>query len=113
MIECATQVCVASSGAQTEPIFPEEPTIANGKFGMGHLSTMQTLTVNGQEREFPHGVPGSLEDLVLQLAVTNSAVVAEVDGVVINQDAFARTELRDGQTVELIRFVGGGSEHVR
>ncbi len=80
---------------------------------MGRLSAMQTLTVNGQEREFPHGVPGSLEDLVLQLKVTAAAVVAEVDGVVVNQDAFAQTELRDGQSVELIRFVGGGSEHIR
>ncbi len=76
---------------------------------MGRLSAMQTLTVNGQEREFPHGVPGSLEDLILQLKVTAAAVVAEVDGVVVHQDAFAQTELRDGQTVELIRFVGGGA----
>ena len=92
-------------------MIPEEEPIENGKFGMGRLSTMQTLTVNGQEREFPDGVPGSLEDLVLQPKVTAAAVVAEVDGVGVNQDAFAQTGLRDGQRVELIRFVGGGSEH--
>jgi sulfur carrier protein ThiS len=61
---------------------------------------MQRLTVNGERREFPNGVPANLEDLVLGLAVKNSAIVAEVDGVVINQ------------TVELIRFVGGGSENI-
>ena len=73
---------------------------------------MQRLTVNGERREFPNGVPANLEDLVLGLAVKNSAIVAEVDGVVINQEAFSQTELRDGQTVELIRFVGGGSENI-
>lgn len=35
VIECATQVRVASSGVQAEPIVPEEAPIANGKLGWG------------------------------------------------------------------------------
>jgi len=35
-------------------------------------------------------------------------VVAEVDGGIVQRDSFARTKLRTGQAVELIRLMGGG-----
>ena len=69
---------------------------------------MQTLTINGAERAFPEGVPGTLSHLLEDLKVDAATVVAEVDGTIVNRDAFAGTSLQAGQTIELIRFVGGG-----
>ncbi|MCP4644479.1 MAG: thiamine biosynthesis protein ThiS, partial [bacterium] len=40
--------------------------------------------------------------------VEASVAVAEIDGVIVRPEAFARTQLTDGQTIELVRFVGGG-----
>ncbi len=69
---------------------------------------MSTLRVNGELREFPEGIPATLADLLVQLNITGSAVVAELDGAIVKRDVFDTTALKAGQTVELIRFVGGG-----
>jgi sulfur carrier protein len=69
---------------------------------------MSTLRVNGAVREFPEGIPATLADLLVQLNITGSAVVAELDGTIVKRDVFDTTALKAGQTVELIRFVGGG-----
>jgi thiamine biosynthesis protein ThiS len=69
---------------------------------------MSTLRINGEDRTFPEGIPATLADLLDRLNITGSAVVAELDGTIVKRDAFATTALKAGQTVELIRFVGGG-----
>lgn len=64
-----------------------------------------SLTVNGQELSFPGGC---LESLLNHLGVDRKTVVAEVNGVIAPREDFSSIELREGDVVELVRFVGGG-----
>jgi thiamine biosynthesis protein ThiS len=70
---------------------------------------METLKVNGVEKQFPAGqLPGTIAELLRHLGINEAAVVAEVDGRVVARKQFAQTRLYDGQCVELVRFMGGG-----
>ncbi|UCD50638.1 MAG: sulfur carrier protein ThiS [Phycisphaerales bacterium] len=70
---------------------------------------MKSLNVNGVERQFaPDEMPGTVSDLLGRLNVTSSVAVVEIDGVIVRPEAFDHTPLTDGQTIELVRFVGGG-----
>jgi sulfur carrier protein len=68
-----------------------------------------SLQINGQVQQFPPGqMPVTLSALVETLGIAAATVAAEVDGRIVKSDDFGRTALKDGQSVELIRFMGGG-----
>jgi len=70
---------------------------------------MKSLNVNGVERRFSgEAVPTTLSELLKQLDVEAAVAVVEIDGVIVRPEDFARTKLADGQSIELVRFVGGG-----
>ena len=70
---------------------------------------MDVLKVNGVERRYgPGKMPGTLSDLLQELSVEAGTVVAEVDGVIIRREEFVRTPLTGGQSIELVKFMGGG-----
>ncbi len=70
---------------------------------------MKSLNVNGVERRFSdEEMPATLAELLKQLDTEASVAVAEIDGRIVRPEDFARTELADGQMIELVRFVGGG-----
>lgn len=70
---------------------------------------MKSFQINGQLRQFaPDEVPSTLAILLEKLGVAPATVVAEVDGRIVSADQFAFTPLNDGQSIELIRLVGGG-----
>ncbi|MHC4158392.1 MAG: sulfur carrier protein ThiS [Planctomycetota bacterium] len=69
---------------------------------------MGTLKINGTEKQFPSGIPATLAELLEQLGVKAATVAAEVDGQIVEPEKFARTKLSDGQSIELVRFMGGG-----
>ena len=69
---------------------------------------MEMLKINGSEREFPVGLPLTLTELLEQLGINQATVVAEIDGRIVERGSFAKTQLSNGQTVELVRFLGGG-----
>ncbi|MHC4394646.1 MAG: sulfur carrier protein ThiS [Planctomycetota bacterium] len=69
---------------------------------------METLRINGVEKQFPAGIPKTLKKLLKQLGINEATVAAEIDGKIIERQSFAKTALRSGQSVELVRFVGGG-----
>jgi len=64
------------------------------------------VTVNGEAREVPAGrtVTGLLEELELHPGL----VVVEHNREILDRDTYAETELRDGDVLELVHFVGGG-----
>lgn len=68
-----------------------------------------TLKINGipQTFESPASI-ATLADLLKHLQIDRAAVVAEVDGQIVPREDFEKTALQDGQSIELIRFVGGG-----
>ena len=63
------------------------------------------LVVNGEPRE---SGAETLAQLIEELGLGGSPVVAELNGEIIRQSAFASAVLARGDRVELIRFVGGG-----
>lgn len=50
----------------------------------------------------------SLADLLQSMQLAPDVVVAEVNGQIIQPDHYAGLQLREGDQVELVRFVGGG-----
>jgi sulfur carrier protein len=70
---------------------------------------METLKINGAEREFADGrLPGTVSELLGLLDINQAAVVAELNGQIIERKDFETTGLKAGQSIEIIRFVGGG-----
>jgi sulfur carrier protein len=70
---------------------------------------MSVLKINGKDKKFEEGkMPATLADLLQHLKVDSATVVAELDGQIIERVNFAATPLKDGQTIELVRFVPGG-----
>jgi len=70
---------------------------------------MNVLKVNGKEKTFaPDKMPATIVDLLKLLGIDSATVVAELDGQIIERANFAATALKDGQSIELVRFVGGG-----
>ena len=50
----------------------------------------------------------TLAALLRHLDLNDAAVVAEVNGLIVPRENFARHPLKNGDTIELVRFVGGG-----
>ena len=70
---------------------------------------MKSLTINGKQRQFaPDAMPKTLSALLAELDVAATTVVAEVDGAIVPAEQFTATELKHGQTIELVKFMGGG-----
>jgi len=69
---------------------------------------METLRINGTEKQFPDGLPQTLTELLKLLDINAATVVAEIDGKIVAKANFSETPLSSGQSIELIRFVGGG-----
>jgi sulfur carrier protein len=69
---------------------------------------MQSLRINGNQQQFPETVPATLLELLNRLGINEATVVAEIDGRVIKREDFSRTPLQPEQSIELVRFVGGG-----
>jgi sulfur carrier protein len=68
---------------------------------------MTAVTLNGEPRELPDGA--TVEMAVRELAAPDDGVAVAVDGEVVPRGQWATTEVRDGQQVEVLRAVQGGS----
>ena len=64
------------------------------------------ITINGQEKDFNSSI--SLEDLIDQLSKNKSHVIAELNGNIIKSNEWTKTEIGEGDSIELVTFVGGG-----
>ncbi|HUI24901.1 MAG TPA: sulfur carrier protein ThiS [Candidatus Kryptonia bacterium] len=64
------------------------------------------VTVNGEPRELSDAV--SVADLVEQLGLTQRRVAVEINLDIIAREQYASRRLREGDTVEIVQFIGGG-----
>jgi sulfur carrier protein len=64
------------------------------------------VNVNGEAREVPTGV--SLLQLLERFDLDPRLVVVELNRQIVRRPALAGTNVRDGDQVELVHFVGGG-----
>jgi sulfur carrier protein len=67
---------------------------------------MISLQINGKRVELER--PTRLLDYLDQLGVNPGAVAVEHNGTIIERAAFAAAILEEGDTVEIVRMVGGG-----
>ena len=67
---------------------------------------MVRLTVNGKERQL-HG-PTTLQAFLESLGVDIQHVAVALNGDVLDRADYPRVILQDGDTLEIVRPVGGG-----
>ena len=69
-----------------------------------------TLTINGENREFTNIT--TLSDLVAQLGMKADRIAIELNRELIRRDRWPGTQLSNGDKLEIVHFVGGGSEEI-
>ena len=69
------------------------------------------LQINGEERTFDPAVP-TLAALVETLGMKSDRVAIELNRNIVPRDRWAEAILNDGDRLEMVHFVGGGSERV-
>jgi sulfur carrier protein len=64
------------------------------------------LSVNGQPRQLEPDA--NVQRLLDELELAGRRVAVERNGEIVPRSRFADTALSDGDSVEIVRFVGGG-----
>ncbi|NCO01554.1 MAG: sulfur carrier protein ThiS [Epsilonproteobacteria bacterium] len=64
------------------------------------------IVVNGQTREFK--ASATLSEALEELSLTGKVMAAAVNMEIVKQDAWEAHVLEDGDSLELLDFVGGG-----
>jgi thiamine biosynthesis protein ThiS len=65
------------------------------------------VQINGEIRELPGEL--TLSELISELALVPERLAIEVNREVVRRARWGVTMLRDGDQVEIVHFVGGGS----
>jgi len=65
------------------------------------------LQVNGERKEFPDGL--NVASLVQALGMKPDRVAVELNLEIVPRSDWPATELHDGDKLEIVHFVGGGS----
>jgi sulfur carrier protein len=66
-----------------------------------------TIRLNGDPLEV--GEPLTVAELLARLQIDSRRVAVEHNCAVVKHDAFDRTAIGDGDEIEIVNFVGGGS----
>ena len=64
------------------------------------------ININGKEKEF--NGDSSLNQIIHETCCNSNRVIAELNGAIIKQPLWEKISLKDGDTLELVNFVGGG-----
>ena len=68
------------------------------------------LQINGEERDFTSApIPFTLAALVELLGMKPDRVAVELNRDIVPRDRWLETPLNDGDRLEVVHFVGGGS----
>jgi sulfur carrier protein len=69
-----------------------------------------TLYINGDERTFPDSTSlFTLALLIESLGMKSDRVAVELNREIAPRDRWSETYLKDGDRLEIVHFVGGGS----
>jgi len=64
------------------------------------------IILNGKKHELTG--PVSIADIIKSLGIDDGRVVVELNATIIRKELYFGTMLREGDTVEMVRLVGGG-----
>ena len=67
------------------------------------------LKVNGRDEDYSEGMR-TISDLLSRVGLEPELVAVELNGVVMDKKEYAMTSLSEGDVIEVIKFVGGGSD---
>jgi sulfur carrier protein len=85
-----------------ETVFPGHlVAVANAVFFV-----FMKIKINGEEKEIGDGV--TIATLLEQLQIRPARVVVERNRDIVSRDAYGATSLSEGDTLEIVHFVGGG-----
>lgn len=62
------------------------------------------ITVNGEKMNFS----GTVSQLLEVLEYNEKRVAVELNYNIVSKSEYGNTEISDGDTIEIVRFVGGG-----
>jgi sulfur carrier protein len=69
-----------------------------------------TLVLNGQPRTFTTlSQPASLDQVIAELGLKGDRVAAEHNGEIVSRSAWPQTDVAEGDRLEVVHFVGGGT----
>ncbi len=64
------------------------------------------ITLNGEARVIPEGL--SVEALLAHLGLQSKKVAVERNLEIVPKSTFGATQIRDGDRIEIVHFIGGG-----
>jgi thiamine biosynthesis protein ThiS len=64
------------------------------------------VVINGDAREIPGG--RTITELLTDLGLHPQLVVVEHNREILDREQYSKTEVNDGDALELVHFVGGG-----
>ncbi len=64
------------------------------------------LHINGEERSFESA--GTLAELMATLGMKSDRVAVELNRDIVPRDRWLETQLKEGDRLEIVHFVGGG-----
>ena len=70
--------------------------------------TIVQIQINGEQREFAQSSI-ALSELIEQLSLAPQRIAIELNKEIIRRDDWANTNISDGDRVEIVQFVGGGT----
>ena len=65
------------------------------------------IQINGEDRDCP--APLSLEALLIQLGMKADRVAVELNRTIVPREEWTGTHLKEGDRLEIVHFVGGGT----
>ena len=65
------------------------------------------LTINGQDRQFESAL--TVSSLLAELGMKPDRVAVELNRELVPRDHWPSTQLAEGDKLEIVHFVGGGS----
>ncbi len=68
-----------------------------------------TLHINGEARSF--NSPLNISAMLQELGMKPDRVAVELNRQIVARDQWPQAALRDGDRLEIVHFVGGGSAH--
>ena len=69
------------------------------------------IVINGTEREFAEAL--TLAAAIEQLGFKPDRVAVELNRVIVRRQQWPETELKEGDRLEIVHFVGGGGDGSR
>ena len=65
-----------------------------------------TIEINGEPRTFEAGL--TLSSLLERLGMKSDRVAVELNRDIVPRDQWTETQIREGDRLEIVHFVGGG-----